>query len=295
MKRKILEIAEHIDFERVNSFIKEHQSKKIVLFGSGTAANILIERDEIHCNVAWLVDNNENKWGNTIFGTEIKSPESVREFKENDIIVLIVSKHVVAISEQLNSYGMIQGKDYIDIYNDLKKYFIVCKAEDSVNKFLDFVDHIPDDSVQQEKVIGEKVGIVCTGSIGKNFIAYSFAQYLIALYKGYKPTLIVETFEGMDEVIYFSGITKIARKLIDYIISYLKEKKIPMNVQYIDRSIGYILTEEDKKLIQYGVGQILAWQDSRKDEVFLKENPERENICREILEKYILAFVLFLR
>lgn len=129
----------------------------------------------------------------------------------------------------------------------------------------------------------------------KNFIAYSFAQYLIALYKGYKPTLIVETFEGMDEVIYFSGITKIARKLIDYIISYLKEKKIPMNVQYIDRSIGYILTEEDKKLIQYGVGQILAWQDSRKDEVFLKENPERENICREILEKIYPSFCAFLR
>ena len=104
-------------FNEIKLNIESH-NKSIVMFGSGvigriTAVQIFAELgilDRIDC----YVDNDENKWGNTVdvkgIRVLIKSPAYLKECSDNTIIVVNISRYSDVLS-QLNSMECTQNMD----------------------------------------------------------------------------------------------------------------------------------------------------------------------------------------
>lgn len=83
--------------------------KKIILFGaSGIAANYLryLKIMNSRWKIAGVVDNDTSKHGKEFEGYTIKSPESLKEYNKDDIVILVCSVHTGDIANQLNSMGI---------------------------------------------------------------------------------------------------------------------------------------------------------------------------------------------
>jgi hypothetical protein len=89
------------------------RDRKVVIFGSGGLAEIVRGwlRDQ---DIAYLVDNDARKWGETRFGREIRPPEALREEPAGETIVLVASSAAQAITAQLAALGLNPDRDVLD-------------------------------------------------------------------------------------------------------------------------------------------------------------------------------------
>lgn len=62
---------------------------------------------------AFLVDNDENKWGRSRMGIPIRKPEDILEVPERDRRLIICSYYYREISEQLDKMGIHGYKVYV--------------------------------------------------------------------------------------------------------------------------------------------------------------------------------------
>lgn len=285
MKHKIYNIEKCIDWNEINRIFQENKDKKIICFGAGTATELVI-KNLPDIEISFLLDNNKEFWGKEKDGIEIKSPEVLTKVSKNEYIILILSRHVKQISKQLESYGLERNKNYYDIYTKFLKYFRIEKFDDTAQKFIKLLETIPINKFNSITVKDDKkIGIVCVGSLVKVSVWYAFTQYLLMVYYGYKPTLIVDTLEGYDEYIFFEGFSAVARIYIDYVIDYAKKLGIIFDVRYIEDSKQQFVTENEEKDLYNMSSDNLIWFDSRKDEQFLNNDEQREKISYEILYK----------
>ncbi|MDE6433369.1 MAG: hypothetical protein K2L07_03995 [Lachnospiraceae bacterium] len=240
------------------------------------------------------MDNNKAKQGTELYGKPIRSPQILKEMKKGSYIVLILSKHVMAIREQLQEYG-IDEADYYDIYNEFVAYFRIKKFEKDAYDFIDFLERIPDGYFSNIPVKeGKKIGIVCLGEMVQHITWYAMAQSLVLRYNGYQSTLIIDTLKSFDSYIYFEGVEAVAKIYIDYIVNILQEKCPDIGVAYIDEEKCTDLDDEDLAMSHKFAPIVVKWLNSRRDEVFLPREANRILIAENLLNETMRHIKYFL-
>lgn len=284
----------HIELDKIEALLQKNSDKKIICFGGGTAASILMKRILYQYNVKCFLDNDKKLQGSFLMGKEICSPELVKTLEKNSFLVLILSKHYDVIGKQLTSYGLQEGKDYFNIYHQFRDYFYIMKFDGMGQKFLSFVERIPKDMMQQIPCqYDKKIGIICNGTMEKNVLWYALGQYLILRYRGYDPTLIVDNMGNHDDYIYFSNYREIITKYLDYALNFMKQHFGEMKVLYIDSNKKAPLDREDEAYIEKINTHSLRWLDSRYDENFIDGNEQREEISKDIMQNNLMSAKAF--
>lgn len=284
MSYNIYDCEQHIDYKKIETLLADNNDKEIICFGGGTAAQILMDKLLCRYNVTMFLDNNKKLWDTEIFGKKIVEPNVLANKDKNTYIVLILSKHAVEISKQLEDLGLERDVNFFDIYKEFATYFRIKKFQCNVEKFLSFIDRIPKDSFKNISVKkGEKSAIICSGSMAKNAVCYAIGQCLVSMYHGYDATLVVDTMKGFDDYIYFSDYHQVVKVYIDYIVDYIRNSGINIKVEYVTQCDKAYVTDEEDNQLDYLSQMVLAWLDSRKDEVFVPDMAERVQLSKDIL------------
>ena len=118
--------------EKINYSAKEYQkifvdifdgfddSKKMILFGSGRFTERFLFQFAGDYNIYSIVDNNSAKWGTTMQGVPINSPDILKDIPEKDRHIIICIKGYNGVVNQLKDMGIMNyhiydpGNDYPD-------------------------------------------------------------------------------------------------------------------------------------------------------------------------------------
>lgn len=106
--------------QRMNYTIDEYKKKfvdifgdvnkrKLILFGSGKFAEKFMAIYAKDYQVYAVVDNNETRWGTTIGGVKIQSPEMLQKLNYKEYKILICIKNYSSVARQLDDMGI---RDY---------------------------------------------------------------------------------------------------------------------------------------------------------------------------------------
>lgn len=88
-------------------FLKSTVNKRIVLFGTGSTSETLVNKFPLP--VAYCVDNNPQKNGTWFKGLPVKSPENLLNEEKDELLIIIASQFYKEISAQLNEMGFIEN------------------------------------------------------------------------------------------------------------------------------------------------------------------------------------------
>ncbi|MGN4126597.1 hypothetical protein ACMGD3_16545 [Lysinibacillus sphaericus] len=86
--------------------------KKNIVFGTGRGSKLLL--GFLDLDVAYFVDNDQSKWGQKYLDRNIHNPKELLNEKNKDICIWISSMYYDEILIQLNHYGFVENKDYIN-------------------------------------------------------------------------------------------------------------------------------------------------------------------------------------
>lgn len=118
--------------EKINYSAKEYQkifvdifdgfddSKKLILFGSGRFTERFLFQFAGDYNIYSIVDNNSAKWGTTMQGVPVNSPDILKDIPEKDRHIIICIKGYNGVVNQLKDMGIMNyhiydpGNDYPD-------------------------------------------------------------------------------------------------------------------------------------------------------------------------------------
>lgn len=89
------------------------RGKKIILFGAGLMFEDYMKKYGSKYRPAFLVDNDENKWGRSRMGIEIRKPEEILQIPERKRRLIICSFYYREIAEQLEKMGIRDYKVYV--------------------------------------------------------------------------------------------------------------------------------------------------------------------------------------
>lgn len=94
------------------------QDRRVTIFGSNEPAEQMITfLGTLNIQVEFLLDNNKKKVGGFFNGIPIKKPEDVLGKFQNDILILIISKHYYEMLEQLQNFGYQENIHIIKVVN----------------------------------------------------------------------------------------------------------------------------------------------------------------------------------
>ena len=89
------------------------EGKAVVLFGGGFMFEDYMKKYGRAYPPAFIVDNDEKKWGTTRHGVEIIEPEKLLDMPKSQLYLIICSIHYKAISKQLDGMGLRDYKIYV--------------------------------------------------------------------------------------------------------------------------------------------------------------------------------------
>lgn len=89
------------------------EGKAVVLFGGGFMFEDYMKKYGRAYPPAFIVDNDEKKWGTTRHGVEIIEPEKLLDMPKSQLYLIICSIHYKAISRQLEGMGLRDYKIYV--------------------------------------------------------------------------------------------------------------------------------------------------------------------------------------
>lgn len=283
-----------IDLKKIETILNSYISKDIYCFGGGSAAEILMRQVLYKYKLAGFLDNNSLLWGNKIFGIEVMNPECIIDLRKGEYVVLILSKHLNAIKNQLQSYGLEEGIDYFDIYSEFSAYYRIKKFQLSAEKYYDFLERMPEDLFKNNVYKSEKhIGVVCIASMVDWETWYAITIFLILRYQGYNVTLIMDNMKSFDDFIYFDQHAKIAKIYTDYILSYMCEKFQYLDVCFLNEEEREELVDEDLKEIKRLVQVNVNWQNAKFDELCDISSDECERQFEKILENNLKVIKSF--
>lgn len=105
-------------------FAIRNTTKKIILFGTGTASRIISE-----CfseKIVYYIDNDPSKIGKNFLGKSIQSPDFLKKENKDDTIIIVASMYYQEISKQLNAMGFVAEKHY---WNGMIFYKIITEEK----------------------------------------------------------------------------------------------------------------------------------------------------------------------
>lgn len=91
---------------------KDADTKKLIVFGSGSFAKKFMDLYQRDYPVYAIVDNREDRWGEEINGVKICSPGIFSELKPDEYKVIICIKNYVSVAVQLESLGVTKYSIY---------------------------------------------------------------------------------------------------------------------------------------------------------------------------------------
>jgi len=89
------------------------KGRTVVLFGGGFMFEDYMKKYGRAYPPAFIVDNDEKKWGTTRHGVEIIEPEKLLDMPKSQLYLIICSIHYKAISRQLEGMGLRDYKIYV--------------------------------------------------------------------------------------------------------------------------------------------------------------------------------------
>lgn len=89
------------------------KGRKIILFGAGLMFEDYMKKYGDKYRPAFLVDNDENKWGRSRMGIPIREPKEILEVPQEKRRLIICSYYYREISEQLDKMGIHDYKVYV--------------------------------------------------------------------------------------------------------------------------------------------------------------------------------------
>lgn len=92
--------------KRFTKVFDDIEDKIIVLFGTGNMLKDYESYTHGACQPAFYVDNNKSKWGTTLQGREIKSPQALLEVPPDKLRLIICNIYYREIGEQLRGMGI---------------------------------------------------------------------------------------------------------------------------------------------------------------------------------------------
>ena len=87
-------------------------SRKLIIFGSGKYADQFMALFKADYPVYKIIDNNQKRWGDTLYGVEIVSPDYLRDLSQNEYKVIICIKNYNPIVKQLDTMGVTEYSIY---------------------------------------------------------------------------------------------------------------------------------------------------------------------------------------
>lgn len=99
--------------KKLSGMFEDLRGKQIILFGAGLMFEDYMSKWGGRYRPAFLVDNDENKWGKRRMGIEIKDPEALLLIPEEKRRLIICSYYYKEIEKQLDAMGISDYKVYI--------------------------------------------------------------------------------------------------------------------------------------------------------------------------------------
>ena len=85
---------DNINFTKTENY---KNKKKLILFGTGIVCKKFLSNFD-KSRVLFIVDNNKSLWGSKFEGIEIKNPNSLKNLKKAEIVIILYSYRYVYIS-----------------------------------------------------------------------------------------------------------------------------------------------------------------------------------------------------
>jgi len=99
--------------------VRKTKGRRLIFFGTGEWVEKTMPYLNAHYD--YIVDNNPYEHGENEFGLEIKPPIVLKEENLDEVLVIITSTSFIEIADQLISYGLVAGKNFI-VTPSLKNY-----------------------------------------------------------------------------------------------------------------------------------------------------------------------------
>ena len=119
---------------RFVDIFRNAEKRKLVLFGSGKVAAHFLAIYRHESEISCLLDNDEGKWGNEIYGISIQSPSFLKDKRPGEYQVMICIRDYLPVMRQLEEMGV----DDYRVYEPERDYPRIRKlklsGQDSVPK-----------------------------------------------------------------------------------------------------------------------------------------------------------------
>lgn len=93
-------------------------SRKVILFGSGTFAKKFMDIYRNNFNIDRILDNRKEKWGTEPDGIRIMPPDSIKDLSPGEYKVIICIKNYISVMKQLQKMGVHE----FSIYDPAENY-----------------------------------------------------------------------------------------------------------------------------------------------------------------------------
>lgn len=276
------------------------KEKVIIIFGASSGGTKVAQAfASMNIEVQYFVDNNWKKWGKTLEGKEIHSPESLRTEKQ-EYQIIIASEYQKAIEDQLASMDLLQHlilkeeviMDYVKEHlYEFQKYIKYNQSSQCKNQ----TNTISGNVLERNTVIFDLLdGFELGGIENWSYMAASGLQkrhYMIQLYSNITPKGPIEELKNCVKSFDtdFNRYWELIHELVESIIQQLPCKLI-INKQrqlLIAGSIVKRLFPEQIKIIsilhndRIDIYRRQAYMDCEVDKIACVSNDIQEHMIQE--------------
>lgn len=261
-----IDISNFIDKEKLFDLLNKNNGKKIICFGAGTATYYMQQLLPDSVKIEYYLDSNSRLWGINPQGHVIKNPEDIIQEEKGKYIVLIVSQHALSMRKQLESYGLIAGTDFIDLYTEFEKLFRMQKIIFQADKIMEIINKTPTDAFDSVYNQTKKIGVVAACSYMGAPMIYDIGIFLLLNYNGYSAELIMDNTYTCENFTMYEGASEDIKIVTDEIIKCIKLRFPKLVIKYIKELNNGELTVSDLKKVRQLSRISTIWQKSRQNE-----------------------------
>lgn len=113
--------------------LKNADTRKLILFGSGRRTNRFFELYGMDYNIYAIIDNDKERQGQEMNGTKIQSPEILNDLQSGEYKVIICIKNYLSVMKQLEDMGVTDYGIYDPNNNYPRKRKPIVTGNDTTN------------------------------------------------------------------------------------------------------------------------------------------------------------------
>ncbi len=258
--------------ERYIELFEKNKGKKLIAFGAGTMLITLPQLLPEGINIDYFVDTYYEKWQQDRY--VVKHPDAILEEEKGTYMVFITSQHSVVIKQQLEKYGLEEGKDFINLYGLYEMVFRYAKQDYQRERMHNYIETISQDFPPAGSASDKKIGVVLTCT-SLSAPVYDTALYLVLRKKGYDVELIVDDCYSNENKTISEGISSDVKEVMDELLEKVKNRFEGCVIKYISDCEPAELDIDDLKEVQRATHANAIWMRSRLSEK-IKEKSEQE-------------------